>query len=54
MTFYFLIIYKSGGCIQIVNDIETGVARKFNTRIDAKRYAVKNCLGMYQIIKSDF
>ena len=49
MRFYFLCIYKSGGNLQMVNDIETSVVRKFNTRRDAKKYAVKNCLGIYQI-----
>jgi len=51
MTFFFLVIYKSGGNLQIVIDIETGVCRKFNTRSQARRYAIQNCLGIYEIHK---
>ena len=49
MNFFFITIYKSGGNLQLVWDIKNQQVRKFTTRQDAKRYAVRNCLGIYSI-----
>ena len=47
--FFFLIQYKSNGILKLILDIETGNVRRFNTRRDARKYAIQNMLGIYAI-----
>ena len=49
MNFFFIVIYNGGGNLKIVTNIETGQAKRFDTRPDAKKYARMNCLGLYKI-----
>jgi hypothetical protein len=49
--FYFIIQYKSQGTLKIITDIDSGMAVLFATKQMAKKYAEKNCLGVYQVFK---
>jgi hypothetical protein len=54
MNWFFIVQYHSGGQLKLIMDIETGLVHKFNTRKDAKRYAIKNCLGIFKIYEFDY
>ena len=49
--FYFIIQYKHPKILHIVFDNSVGQARTFNTRSEARKFAIKNCLGVYEIYR---
>jgi len=49
MGFYFIVQYSSGGNLKLIVDIKTGQVKRFNSRREARKYCIQNCIGIFQV-----